>query len=84
MITEQIQKSQKKKVGLSVRSDLVSDAKALGINMSKELELVLTEKVLQLKAERWKQENQQAILSQNKFIEENGQPFDGVTDVGEY
>jgi len=84
MIAEQIQKSQKKKVGLSVRSDLVSEAKALGINMSNELELVLTEKVLQLKAERWKQENQQAILSQNKFIEENGLPFDGLTDVGEY
>jgi antitoxin CcdA len=84
MITQQIQKSQKKKVGLSVRSDLVSEAKALGINMSKELELVLTEKVLQLKAQRWKQENQQAILSQNKFIEENGLPFDGLTDVGEY
>jgi antitoxin CcdA len=84
VIAEQIQKSRKKKVGLSVSADLVSEAKALGINMSNELELALSEKVLHLKAAKWKQENQQAILAQNKFLEENGMPFGGMTDVGEY
>jgi antitoxin CcdA len=84
VIAEPIKKYQKKKVGLSVRSDLVSEAKTLGINMSNELELALIEKVLKLKAANWKQENQQAILAQNKFLEENGLPFDGMTDVGEF
>ena len=54
MIAENRQKSRKKKVGLSVREDLIVEAKALGINLSKELELALTEKVLQLKAASWK------------------------------
>ena len=54
MIAENRQKSRKKKVGLSVREDLIVEAKALGINLSKELELALTEKVLQLKTASWK------------------------------
>jgi post-segregation antitoxin (ccd killing protein) len=56
VIAENRQKSRKKKVGLSVREDLIVEAKALGINLSKELELALTEKVLQLKTASWKKQ----------------------------
>lgn len=62
----------KKATNVSVRSDLLADARKLGINLSAELENRLVEIVRQHRAEQWKRENRKAIQAYNKFVEENG------------
>ena len=62
----------KKATNVSVRSDLLADARKLGINLSAELEQRLAEIVRQHRAEQWKRENRKAIEAYNKFVEENG------------
>ena len=62
----------KKATNLSVNSDLLSQAKALGINISAVLEQSLAEHVKKLKAQAWVRENQSAIQAYNKHVEQHG------------
>ena len=55
----------KKAANLSVNSDLLAQAKKLGINISAVLEHSLADKVKMLKAEAWKRENKEAIEEYN-------------------
>lgn len=62
----------KKATNLTVNSDLLSQAKALGINVSAILEQSLAEQVRKLKAEAWVRENQSAIQAYNHDVEDHG------------
>jgi antitoxin CcdA len=62
----------KKATNVSIRSDLLADARELKINLSQEFENHLAEVVRRRRAEQWKVENREAIKAYNKFVEENG------------
>ncbi|WP_395615569.1 type II toxin-antitoxin system CcdA family antitoxin [Sphingorhabdus sp.] len=61
---------------ISLPSDMVDEAKRLGINVSQACETGLQEQVRKALGEEWKSENRQAIESWNKWIAENGMPYD--------
>jgi antitoxin CcdA len=62
----------KKPTNVSIRSDLLADARELKINLSQEFENHLAEVVRRHRAEQWKVENREAIKAYNRFVEENG------------
>jgi antitoxin CcdA len=55
---------------ISLPSDMVDEAKRLGINVSQACETGLQEQVRKALGEEWKRENRQAIESWNKWIAE--------------
>ena len=65
---------------ISLPSDMVDEAKRLGINVSQACETGLQEQVRKALGEEWKRENRQAIESWNKWIAENGMPYDECRD----
>ena len=62
----------KKPTNVTIRSDLLDEARALKINLSQEFEQHLSEVVRKQRGEQWKRENREAIKAYNKFVEENG------------
>lgn len=68
----------KKAVNLRLSSDLVEQAKALGINLSKTFERHLSEVVREARRERWLAENRAALESYGHYIERNGTFSDGL------
>ena len=68
----------KKAVNLRLNGDLVEQAKALGINLSKTLEQHLTEVVCEAQREKWLAENGAALDSYGDYIERNGTFSDGL------
>jgi antitoxin CcdA len=55
---------------------MVEEAKRLGINVSQACETGLQEQVQKALGEEWKRENREAIASWNKWVAENGMPYD--------
>ncbi len=68
--------SLKKPTNLSMDIELLKEARALKINLSKAAEVGLRLEVAFVKAKLWKLENATAIESSNKWVEENGLPLD--------
>lgn len=68
----------KKPTNLSIRSDLLEQARALDINLSAEMEKHLTEVIRQRHAEQWLQDNRAAIEAYNRYVEKNGVWSDGL------
>ena len=66
----------KRALNLSIRSDLIDEAKAFGTNISAVLERALVEEHREKRRERWQTENRPAIKAWNAWIEENGIPFE--------
>lgn len=62
----------KKSVNLSINSDLIQQAKALKINLSKLLEEKLAQTIAAQKESLWIQENKEAIDDYNERISKNG------------
>lgn len=62
----------KKSCNLSINAELLSQAKALGINLSQTLEAQLEKLVREARAKQWAEENKDAIESQNRWIEKHG------------
>jgi antitoxin CcdA len=62
----------KKATNLSINSDLLSKSRASHINLSALLEQALRSTLAKTEAEKWKDENRQAISEYNDLIEENG------------
>ncbi len=60
---------------ISVRSDLIEEARKLNINISKACERGLEEQVRKSMREMWLEENREALDSWNKWVEENGLPL---------
>ena len=68
-------KAAKRPVNLSVRADLIDEAKAFGTNISAVLERALEAEHRQHRIDRWRAENREAVQAWNSWIEENGIPF---------
>ncbi len=62
----------KKAANLSINSDLLTQARALQINLSATLEQALTEAIRNKQREKWLQDNQQSIMQYNQRVEAEG------------
>ena len=68
----------KKATNLTVNSDLLSEAKLLGLNISAVLERALCYEVGRLKQQSWLEENREAIEAYNEDVERYGVFSDGI------
>lgn len=73
---EPISRAPRRPVNVSLDSELVADAKKLGVNLSRACERGLSEDLAKARGERWLLENRAALLAWNDWIEENGLPFE--------
>ncbi|RDB44206.1 acetoacetyl-CoA synthase [Halomonas sp. DQ26W] len=62
----------KKATNVSINSDLLQQARHLGVNLSATFENALSEKVRAEQRERWRRENADAISAYNQYTEEHG------------
>ncbi len=65
-------RSRKSATNLSVRTDLVQKARELQINLSDLLERALAREIREQTAQRWLEENREAISSYNAHTAERG------------
>ncbi len=68
--------ARKRPLNLSIRADLVDEAKAFGTNVSAVVERALEAEHRERRREKWRVENRKAIETWNRWIEENGVPFE--------
>ena len=64
--------SRRRTTNVSLRADLVEEARSLGVNLSKEFESRLEALVKERRAELWKKENQRAIAAYTRYFEKHG------------
>lgn len=62
----------RKAVNVTLDTDLVAEAKALDLNLSRSIEKALRECVREERVRRWREENAEAIAFNNAEIERNG------------
>lgn len=67
--------SVRKAANLSIDADLLSEAKALSVNISRAAEVGIAEAVRKEKERLWREENREALESWNAWVEENGLPL---------
>ena len=68
----------KNATNLSIRADLLAEAKLMNVNLSAEFEKALTEVVRRKREEQWLAENREAIAAYNRHIERDGLWSDGL------
>lgn len=66
---------QRKPINISLDVALLSEAKALGINISNAAELGLRQAVAKHRLELWNQENTAAIDASNSYVDQKGIPL---------
>lgn len=66
----------RKATNLSLDADLLRDARALDINLSRAAEAGLTEAVRAARAARWKAQNAAALEAANAHVAEHGLPLE--------
>jgi antitoxin CcdA len=67
----------KVRTNISLDADLLTEARALNINLSATLEVRLREIVADLRRRRWLEENREAIADANAFVAQHGLWSDG-------
>ena len=67
--------SVRKAANLYIDADLLAEAKALSVNISRAAEGGIAEAVKAEKERRWREENRAAIAQNNRYFEEHGLPF---------
>lgn len=75
MVTNSQVTSHKKRTNLSIDSQLLFEAKLLGINVSQSAEAGLAQAVKLQKQQRWLKDNNHAIESSNDFVAHHGLPL---------
>ena len=65
----------RKSTNLSLAADLVEEAKALDINLSRACEAGLEAALKEERKRRWQEENREAAEAWNVWIEEHGLPL---------
>ncbi|MBK9035908.1 MAG: type II toxin-antitoxin system CcdA family antitoxin [Myxococcales bacterium] len=70
--------TRKAATNLSVRTDLVQRARALGLNLSEILEAGLTAAIADAERAQWLAENEEAIDAYNRRVLEHGLWSDGL------
>ncbi len=66
----------RKPTNLSLDSALLTEARALNVNLSRAAEEGVRAAVAAAKAEQWKVENAEALQSSNSYVEKHGLPLD--------
>ena len=69
---------QKKPTNLTLNSDLLRQARALGLNLSAVLEEALGEIVRKRQGELWVEENRKAVAAYNEHVDAHGVFSDGL------
>lgn len=65
----------RKSVNLSIDAQLLDEAKALKVNLSRAADAGLAQAISRRKAEDWLAENAKAIEENNRYFERHGLPF---------
>ena len=73
--TAEANRTTRKSTNLSLDRDLLTEAKALGINLSRSAEAGIADAVIQNQRERWLKDNAAALASSNSYVEVNGLPL---------
>lgn len=60
---------------VSLDAALLEEARTLDINISRACERGLAARIAELRAERWRSDNTEALVSSNRHVEENGVPL---------
>lgn len=68
-------KRTRRPANISLDPAMVNDAKALGINISRACEAGLEARIREVRRERWREENREAIESSNAYVEKYGLPL---------
>ena len=68
----------KKAANLTVRADLLEEARARKINLSQTLETALTAELKKQREAEWLEQNKEAIEAYNRHIERDGLWSDGL------
>ena len=71
----EVAESRRKATNLSLDADLIRDAKALSVNVSRAAEAGIARAVAEEKARLWKAENAEAIEAWNDWVEKHGLPL---------
>ena len=71
-------KIRRKSVNVSVREDVIAQAKKLGLNLSQITESALLDAVRASTFERWKMDNAKAIAAHNRRVDKEGALLDGL------
>ncbi len=74
-------KRPKRAVNVSIRADLLEEAKAFGTNISAVVERALEEEHREKRREKWRTDNRSAILEANEELRENGLWSDGLRSL---
>lgn len=70
----------RKSVNLSIDAQLLDEAKALKVNLSRAADAGLAQAISRRKAEVWLIENAKAIEENNRYFEQHGLPFSEYRD----
>ena len=70
-----MQTARRKSTNLSLDADLLEQAKALKVNLSRSAEEGLRAAVAKARTSQWLTENAEAIESSNRWVEEHGFPL---------
>lgn len=65
-------KTRKRATNVTIRGDLLEQARELSINLSHEFENHLEQLIRKRRAAQWLLDNQQAIDAYNRFVEKHG------------
>ncbi len=68
----------RKSTNLSLDQSLLSDARALRINLSRAAEDGIRAAVARTRAAQWKDENRAALDSSNRYVDDHGLPLSGL------
>jgi antitoxin CcdA len=75
MASRAAKSSPRRATNVSLPEDLIGAAKELNVNISQACEKGLQEAVSKTRAERWMEENREAIASSNAYVEKHGLPL---------
>ena len=67
--------ARRRPTNLSIEPELVAEARRLGVNLSRAAEDGLRRAVAAEEARRWLEENREALLSSNAYVEKHGLPL---------
>lgn len=76
---KRVQLPAKRRVNLSIRRDLVDEAKQQKLNLSQVAEEAVEAVLRQHRAERWREENREGIEAYNRRIQKHGLWHKGLT-----
>ena len=68
----------RQRVNLLLDREIVSEARELGINLSKTVGQALANEVAKERGRRWLEQNREAIESSNEWFEDHGMPYSGL------